>query len=304
MALRPTPALCLALLSLPCASPAWAEGNTNCDEDVICIHEERSDDEIRLMAENRSEFPLTYTIRVRTRDLDMRGPSKITRTLPAGKTELAVTMQPAGKSGGGRYRYNYDWTVGDQNAVHDNDHMYWLPYEQGKSYRVIQSFGSRFSHTGLEQYAIDFRMPEGTPVHAARGGVVARVEEQHSIGCWEDGCGRFANYVVVLHDDGTTGEYYHLQKDGALVEVGDRVRAGQHIAMSGNTGHTTIPHLHFAVYRAVDWGNTQSVPVRFISADGVIDRPRRGGRYRAAPGAQVSNAGKIPSPPLKTAAGE
>ena len=165
--------------------------------------------------------------------------------------------------------------------MHDDDYVYRLPYANGKSYRVIQSFGSRFSHTGLEQFAIDFLMREGTPVHAARDGVVARLEESNSIGCWEDGCGRYANFVVVLHDDGTTGEYYHLLKDGVLVDVGDRVVAGQKIALSGNTGHTTVAHLHFAVYRAVDWGNTQSVPVRFVSADGIVHRPRRGGRYQA-----------------------
>ncbi len=66
-----------------------------------------------------------------------------------------------------------------------------------------------------------------------------------------------------------------------LVELGDRVTAGQKVGLSGNTGHTTTPHLHFAVYRAAEWGTTQSVPVRFASADGVIDRPRRGARYRA-----------------------
>ena len=166
-------------------------------------------------------------------------------------------------------------------AIHNDDHVYRLPYASGESYRVIQSYGSRFSHTGLEQFAIDFLMQEGTPIHAARGGVVARLEESNSIGCWKDGCGRYANYVVILHDDGTTGEYYHLEKDGVLVELGERVRTGQLIALSGNTGHTTVPHLHFAVYRAVEWGNTQSVPVRFVSADGIIDRPRRGGRYQA-----------------------
>jgi len=282
---------------------AVAEPGANCDEGVICIREERSADEIRLLAENLSEFPLTYTLRVRTRDLATRGPTKVTRTLPAGKTEIAVAMQPASKPGG-RYRYNYDWTVGDRDAVHDNDHVYLLPYEEGKSYRVIQSFGSRFSHTGLEQYAIDFLMPEGTPVHAARAGVVARVEERHSVGCWEDGCGRYANYVVVLHEDGTTGEYYHLKKDGALVDVGDEVQAGQKIALSGNTGHTTIPHLHFAVYRAVDWGNTQSVPVRFMSVDGVIDRPRRGGRYRATPSLNANNEAKPVPRYLKSAGAE
>jgi len=167
--------------------------------------------------------------------------------------------------------------------VHDDEHVYQLPYENGKSYRVIQGYGSRFSHTGLEQFAIDFRMDEGTPVHAARSGIVARAVEENSVGCWRPGCGAHANFVVVLHDDGTTGEYYHLQKDGVLVEVGERIIAGQNIALSGNTGHTTIPHLHFAVYRAIEWGKTQSIPVRFVTADGMIESPRRGGRYQATP---------------------
>jgi len=168
-----------------------------------------------------------------------------------------------------------------KNAVHDDHHLYSLPYASEKSYRVIQGFGSRFSHTGLEEFAIDIDMPVGTPVHAARSGVVADVEESHARGCWEDGCGRYANFIVILHSDGTTGEYYHLRKDGSLVDVGDTVTQGQKIAYSGNTGHTTMPHLHFAVYCAVAWGNTQSIPVRFRTANGIIERPRRGARYRA-----------------------
>ena len=124
-------------------------------------------------------------------------------------------------------------------------------------------------------------MSIGTPVHAARAGVVARIEETNDKGCWDDGCGAFANYIVILHNDGTTGEYYHLAQNGALVEVGDNVVAGEKIALSGNTGHTTMPHLHFAVYRAAEWGNTQSIPVRFLSSAGIVDKPRRGGRYLA-----------------------
>lgn len=272
----------LAMTSLAVLVPGLAVGaDVECDEAFICFHEERVDDEIRLRAENRSDFPVTYTVRVKTRHLETSGPAKITRTLPAHDSEVAFEMRPAGPARDARYRYYYDWTIGDIDAVHDDDHVYLFPYEEGKSYHVIQSFGSRFSHTGLEQFAIDFRMHEGTPVHAARSGLVARLEERHDKGCWEDGCGRYANFVVILHDDGTTGEYYHLQQDGVLVDVGDRVEAGQKIALSGNTGHTTIPHLHFAVYRAVEWGNTQSVPVRFLSADGLVDRPRRGGRYQA-----------------------
>lgn len=279
--------LTLVTVGLSVAAVAQADGD--CDGDAICFNEETTDDGYRLRAQNLTDFPVTYTVRVRTRNLTPDGARKVTKTLAPRESDVAISLRRTISDQPSRYRYSYDWTIGDREAVHDDDHVYRLPYASGKSYRVIQGFGSRFSHTGTEQYAVDFRMEEGTPVHAARSGVVARLEESNSIGCWEDGCGRHANYVVVLHDDGTTGEYYHLLKEGALVEVGERVVAGQKIALSGNTGHTTIPHLHFAVYRAVEWGNTQSVPIRFVSADGIIEQPRRGGRYQATPIRRASN---------------
>ena len=260
---------------------ACAAAFADCRDDWICVNAVDQGGNVELRAENLQDYPVTYTLRVRTRYFEVSGPTTVTRTLAPQESARVMMLSRADERFEGRYRYFFEWTVGDKDAVHDDDHLYALPYASGKSYRVLQGYGSRFSHTGLEAYAVDFDMPEGTPVHAARGGVVARVEESHSIGCWEDGCGRYANFIVVLHSDGTTGEYYHLQKDGALVEVGDRVVRGQQIALSGNTGHTTMPHLHFAVYRASEWGNTQSIPVRFESADGVVMRPRHGARYQA-----------------------
>ena len=232
-------------------------------------------------AKNLRDYPITYTLRVHTRDLAVDGPRTVTHTLAPNQSAQVMILSQKRAAEVGKVDYTFDWTVGDKDAVHDDDHVYSFPYSSGKSYRIIQGYGSRFSHTGLEEFAIDFDMPVGTPVHAARSGVVARVEESHSKGCWEDGCGQYANFIVILHNDGTTGEYYHLDKNGALVDVGDSVSQGQEIANSGNTGHTTMPHLHFAVYRAVAWGDTQSIPVRFRSADGIIERPRRGRRYQA-----------------------
>ena len=255
----------------------WAE----CSEEWLGVDEIREGGNIELRATNLREYPITFTLRVRTSGLSTDGPKTVTQTLQGEQTQTIMVMRESEQDEEGRYRVSCEWTIGNKDANHDDEQIYRLPYAKGSSYRVLQGYGSRFSHRGLEQFAVDFKMSEGTAVHAAREGVIARIEESNSIGCWEDGCGKYANYIVVLHDDGTTGEYYHLQKDGALVDVGERVSAGQKIGLSGNTGHTTMPHLHFAVYRASSWGNTQSIPIRFLSDDGVVSTPRRGGRYRA-----------------------
>ncbi len=268
----------LGLLALA-ATSANAE---NCKDDWVCIDALENGEDVRLEARNLRNYPVTYTLRVRASNYEIDGPATVTRTLGPLESESVMQLTAGGGGNKGDYRVYFEWTVGDKDAEHDDDYMYALPYTPGRSYRVLQGWGSRFSHKGLEEFAIDFDMAEGTPVHAARGGVVARVVESNTRGCWEDGCGRYANYIVILHSDGTTGEYYHLEKDGALVDVGDVVEKGQHIGLSGNTGHTTMPHLHFAVYRATVWGNTQSIPVRFRSLSGVVDKPRRGARYLAS----------------------
>ncbi|MGD8324698.1 MAG: peptidoglycan DD-metalloendopeptidase family protein, partial [Gammaproteobacteria bacterium] len=109
---------------------------------------------------------------------------------------------------------------------HDDSYLYRLPYADEVSYAVIQSWGSPLSHTGTEHYTVDFGMPEGTPVHAAREGVVVAVEETHERGCWSTGCAQLANYVAIRHSDGTIGEYFHLQKRGVLVARGEFVARG------------------------------------------------------------------------------
>ena len=271
---------CRLVFYLAVAAAGAAEA-ANCKDDWVCIDAEEDGDLVRLEARNLRNYPVTYTLRVRASNYAIDGPATVTRTLGPMESEAVMQLTPEGGGNKGQYRVYFEWTVGDKDAEHDDDYLYSLPYADGRSYRVLQGYGSRFSHKGLEEFAVDFDMPEGTPVHAARGGVVARAIESNTRGCWEDGCGRYANYVVILHEDGTTGEYYHLKKDGALVEVGEKVVRGQLIGLSGNTGHTTMPHQHIAVYRATVRGNTQSIPVRFGSRDGIVQRPRRGARYLA-----------------------
>jgi murein DD-endopeptidase MepM/ murein hydrolase activator NlpD len=253
----------------------------SCPDGWLEFEKTSGNGQVVLTALNKSDIPLTFTMDLDLSRLSASRSTKFTESLAPNESRTVVTLTRRDESTPGNYQYTTRCTIGNKDADHDDDILYLLPYAGGRSYRVIQGYGSNFSHTGREAYTVDFYMKEGTSVHAARAGVIARIEESHSIGCWERHCGAYANFIVVVHDDDTTGEYYHLQKDGVLVEQGQMVSAGQLIGLSGNTGHTTMPHLHFGVYRAIANGREQSIPVRYISEDGIIDKPRSGGRYLA-----------------------
>jgi len=170
-------------------------------------------------------------------------------------------------------------TLGRVDADHDDAYLYRLPYGDGVSFPIIQGYGAKLSHRGAERFTLDFGMPVGTDVHAARDGVVVLVEDSHANGCPREECGRFANFVVVLHSDGTTGEYFHLERGSVQVRAGQNVSRGQRLARSGNTGFSTAPHLHFGVYRTGRDRTTESLAVRFETRRGTVGTPRSGARY-------------------------
>jgi murein DD-endopeptidase MepM/ murein hydrolase activator NlpD len=170
-------------------------------------------------------------------------------------------------------------TLGRIDADHDDAYLYRLPYGDDVSFPIIQGYGAKLSHLGAERFTLDFGMPVGTAVHAAREGVVVLVEDSHETGCPREECGRFANFVVVLHSDGTTGEYFHLERGSVQVRAGQSVSRGQWLARSGNTGFSTAPHLHFGVYRAGRDRTTESLAVRFETRRGAVGMPRSGARH-------------------------
>jgi murein DD-endopeptidase MepM/ murein hydrolase activator NlpD len=120
-------------------------------------------------------------------------------------------------------------------------------------------------------------MPIGTPVLAARSGTVFLVEER-----FVDGTRRAGeeNYINVLHADDSLAGYVHLTQNGALVVVGQPVTQGQVIGLSGDTGSSTEPHLHFHVQGCE---GCTTVPVTFRNTR---PHPRGlvvGETYRAEP---------------------
>lgn len=139
---------------------------------------------------------------------------------------------------------------------------YRLPWEEGRSFKCSQGFNGALSHNGNSRYALDFSLPEGTKVCAARGGKVVEAKEDESKGGMGDefrGKGR-ENRVRIDHGDGTTGLYLHLKKDGAMVDVGDAVMQGDIIGLSGATGYASGAHLHFQVNKGNAW---ESIAIAF-----------------------------------------
>ena len=93
--------------------------------------------------------------------------------------------------------------------------------------------------------------------------------------------------MLVLHDDGTLGEYMHLSPSGVEVEPGQRVERGQELALSGNTGFSSTPHLHFQVMTATDDGIAkQSFPFELAIRPNQRRRPSRASATR--PGSRGS----------------
>ena len=158
---------------------------------------------------------------------------------------------------------------GDPGA-RPHDVRYGLPFGQAPV-RVDQGFGGRFSHADPSNfYAVDFALPEGTPVLAARDGVVMQVHSDFEQGGQDrEHDSGAANYVRILHDDGSMALYGHLQAGGVAVRVGEQVRQGQRIGHSGNTGFSTAPHLHFVV-QANRGMRLEAIPFRMFSAQGEL----------------------------------
>ncbi len=178
---------------------------------------------------------------------------------------------------GWRYALNFRYSLGEPSARHDMQAVYYPPFASDRKFQITQSFNGRFSHTDDQnKYAVDFSMPEGAEIHAARAGVVMSLENDFfKGGVNKQAYKARANTIRILHDDGTMAVYAHLQVDRAQVYEGMQVEAGQLIAYSGNTGFSTGPHLHFSVQ--VNQGmRLVAVPFIFSDIQGKVAEPKVG----------------------------
>jgi murein DD-endopeptidase MepM/ murein hydrolase activator NlpD len=168
-----------------------------------------------------------------------------------------VSLAPRDKQQPLRYTPKLRYALGDPRMLPKNN-PYPLPW-LGGPFRLTQGANGKYSHfTPKGRYALDIAMPEGTPIVAARSGMVVKIEN-HQSGRGDNPSG---NFVRILHDDGTMGVYLHLMRNSVAVREGQRVNLGDKLARSGNTGNSTGPHLHFVVQRNVGMA-LESIPFNF-----------------------------------------
>lgn len=179
------------------------------------------------------------------------------------------------------YRSSYSWVRGSAFAIHQDSYLYSIPFAKGATVSVSQGYHGETSHKGLSAYAIDFPVPVGTPIYAAREGTVVGAEGGSSFGGASVEYRKYANYVIIEHSDGTMGNYYHLKQGGVVVAIGQKVKKGELIGYSGNTGYGTGPHLHFSVSKVdpVSMRRPMNLPIKMVTMEGIVTYPRKGDQY-------------------------
>ncbi|WP_257385410.1 peptidoglycan DD-metalloendopeptidase family protein [Tahibacter caeni] len=197
-------------------------------------------------------------------------PLPLTVVLQAREERVVASLQQTDRAQPAGFELALRAIPGSPDARHEDVEYRW-PLA-GHPARIHQGFDGAFSHTSEEsRYAIDAAADEGTPVVAARDGVVMEVQDDYyGAGLDKEKFATRANVVRVLHRDGSMAVYAHLRPESVGVQPGKYVYAGQKLGESGNTGYSTGPHLHFCVQ--VNRGmRLVSVPFRMRGPDGPLD---------------------------------
>jgi murein DD-endopeptidase MepM/ murein hydrolase activator NlpD len=256
------------------AAPARDAINLTHEHGALQVSVERTDTDTSTQLIGVNECLCVVTLRVWIEQSDFAEISRghlYQATLDPDSRQALVTAPHV--SGEARLRYRWKVALGSPKAVHDPPRPYRAPFAVGETFTVTQAYPDRITHvTPDSAYAVDFALPDGTPVYAAREGMVINVRHDSFRGAPVPAMLDQANVIEILHDDGTIGVYAHLHWDSIRVHIGQRVARGEYIANSGNTGFTTGPHLHFAVWRNAG-GADVSIPVQFEGIGGVPVTP-------------------------------
>lgn len=142
-----------------------------------------------------------------------------------------------------------------------------LPFLKNSTYSVIQGNNTNFTHnTNWSRYAFDFDLKANDTICSATEGYVVGLVDKYKFSGKEKEWEPFANYLTIYEPvSGIFCQYVHLVQNGSLVKIGDKVVRGQKIALSGNTGQSTVAHLHFSCLVPADSEDgLKLIPINFV----------------------------------------
>lgn len=188
----------------------------------VSIYATRVKNKIQIYFLNTNPYDVTLNVQAKYENFEIKQNVPQEFSLKAKSTIKYATLELTQDEGS--YNFSFAWIMGNKDAVHDDNFVYRLPYAKGNEHIVSQSYNGKLSHKGNSRYAIDFAMNTGTKVYAARNGLVVRVKSDSNQGGYDRKFSQDGNFITILHKDGTFGIYYHLQRNGVTVRVGENIK--------------------------------------------------------------------------------
>lgn len=242
----------------------------------VKMYNERKGDTITFYVDNQEIYPVSLVFNGQPETNNLKKPElfKTTQVIPAKTMKQQVTFFVVNDKKKGwaiKKIPGYKSYLGDITIKnYDSTYQYNLPFGKGKAFLIYQGYNGNFSHQN--ENSLDFVMPEGTEILAARDGLIIDIVQNNNKSCPTRSCAPFGNYVSIMHSDGTIAQYYHLQQNGVKVNLGETVTKGQLIALSGNTGWSNGPHLHFVTYLPSATADKNRITVKTLFKTGNDDK--------------------------------
>lgn len=235
--------------------------------------------EYLILAENKEDMPMSAKFLFTLENLTSTYTNEDIIVVPAHtKDFLITTIKPINPRVANKFNYTSTYNFGDcLQEEYDQNHIYVLPFQRGKTHTIRQGYYGNRSHQNVAALDIDLKV--GDQVLAARAGIVVEAVNEFNQNCPDISCAKFNNKIVIMHSDGTFADYAHLQHLGTVVAKGDHVQENQLIGYSGNTGFSSGPHLHFAVFINSMDGKRKYIHTKFKTSENNSIILEEGKRY-------------------------
>lgn len=228
-------------------------------------HADNGNGVVHIYAENHGFVPYTISLRAELVNVHCTDVLPVKIVVYPSKLPWLLTTLTYEPSQTYSYRYFYPNQYGIySSSLPDTSQIYQLPFKQASSAVNILNPKDKSQISG-KHYFYYFDLPAGTPICAARDGIIAASKQDAKGNKRHD-----LNYVIVFHDDGTYANYLNLMQEGTMAKLGQRVVAGDIIGHSSVQKHHL--HLNFQVRYCGNYV-PEELPVKFQLPDTVNESP-------------------------------